>query len=920
MATWQVICDEVAGLREQMARNRHFTAAVGCLTLLTVVFYNHMSILAIPWFFLGGMASFYILFSHVSVLPNLLIMFERQQPHPTSQHPSALICTVCGDADCVRHKPDLTLTKVQPWNDIYIPERVDIALSELFELILKDYIYSWYTPLISKEEEFVNELRVTLRHIVAVVLRRVREVDLPTFILDKLVKAALSHLDVLLRAKRKAKWGEEFQDLVIKTYGNHLHCAVRNRKAELEYLRHLCELLFPVLIPANSHDNKSTQTFVREVVSGSVFLLGMDVVADPDIVNKLLMIFFDEEPFPPAIDPPSEKVILLESFCNVHPVEKSSALQYEMSEILGNHSLLFPFLQYMKRDGALNILQFCLTVEDFNRRSLVPDMTDEQKQSLHREAQDLYQLYFAPGAVDRIKFDVDIEDEMKEIVNGPYEGVTRLRTSSTLFRAYEHAYKLMENVFCPLFHHSDEYFTLMCGKRQQVLPKKPVRVVVKRSSDPIAAMHRLGSKIKGVFRSSNADSDTASMSSLDIAESESSQPTSDAELASDEEEAGMKSPIHDMSAWRVSIPRVEARLEGTKDYFVYIIAVQRIDVKEGGGEETSWEVERRYHEFHVLETKLREFHGIFDDAQLPQKRPLPFASRSLDFMEKRKDSCEKFLQTLLTKPNLRGSQLLYSFLTKSEEFVNKFLGDVNIGKLVRTMSYRVIKERGQHLDPFLQSFIASVEAPKPKAGKLEEPVDPAKHLAEKLDSPVFGDNAGLPLVRETLKEPNPDPSANYLQLNGIFDYILYLATAVFDVAPWMHQGLIVFQKLFKNSLETFLDSYLAKKLEIVQSEEQVEDIIHNLRDVLFFDDEPPRTDAQKQQRKEEAFQRMLNFFPKQLHQVIGEDKFSAGLRFVFDGLQYPKLNKQLAYTLLDIVILEAFPELSESVKEIPGET
>ena len=33
------------------------------------------------------------------------------------------------------------------------------------------------------------------------------------------------------------------------------------------------------------------------------------------------------------------------------------------------------------------------------------------------------------------------------------------------------------------------------------------------------------------------------------------------------------------------------------------------------------------------------------------------------------------------------------------------------------------------------------------------------------------------------------------------------ATAVFDVAPWMHQGLIVIQKLFKNSLETFLDRY-----------------------------------------------------------------------------------------------------------------
>ena len=46
---------------------------------------------------------------------------------------------------------------------------------------------------------------MSLRFLIAVVIRRVREIDLPTFILDRLVKAALRHLDVLLRAKRKGK-------------------------------------------------------------------------------------------------------------------------------------------------------------------------------------------------------------------------------------------------------------------------------------------------------------------------------------------------------------------------------------------------------------------------------------------------------------------------------------------------------------------------------------------------------------------------------------------------------------------------------------------------------------------------------------------------------------------------------------------
>ena len=41
-------------------------------------------------------------------------------------------------------------------------------------------------------------------------------------------------------------------------------------------------------------------------------------------------------------------------------------------------------------------------------------MTEDQKKSLHKEAQNLYQSYFTPGAVDRIEFDHDIEEEVRD--------------------------------------------------------------------------------------------------------------------------------------------------------------------------------------------------------------------------------------------------------------------------------------------------------------------------------------------------------------------------------------------------------------------------------------------------------------------------------------------------------------------------
>ncbi len=39
-----------------------------------------------------------------------------------------------------------------------------------------------------------------------------------------------------------------------------------------------------------------------------------------------------------------------------------------------------------------------------------------------------------------------------------------------------------------------------------------------------------------------------------------------------------------------------------------------------------------------------------------------------------------FLQQLLTIPNLKGSELLYSFLTSECEFTTSFLADLSLGK------------------------------------------------------------------------------------------------------------------------------------------------------------------------------------------------------------------------------------------------
>lgn len=71
--------------------------------------------------------------------------------------------------------------------------------------------------------------------------------------------------------------------------------------------------------------------------------------------------------------------------------------------------------------SLLSVLKYChhtlvsiFSVEDFNRRVLSPDVSQSEFVELHMTAKDLYKSYCAPNALDRIKFDEDIIEALRE--------------------------------------------------------------------------------------------------------------------------------------------------------------------------------------------------------------------------------------------------------------------------------------------------------------------------------------------------------------------------------------------------------------------------------------------------------------------------------------------------------------------------
>ncbi|KAM5256591.1 sorting nexin-14 isoform 11-T11 [Ctenodactylus gundi] len=842
-----------------------------CLSVASLLLNRYLHILMIFWSFVAGVVTFYCSLGPDSLLPNIFFTIKYKPKHTGLQElfPQGHSCAVCGKVKCKRHRPSLLLENYQPWLDLKISSKVDASLSEVLELVLENFVYPWYRD-VTDDESFVDELRITLRFFASVLIRRIHKVDIPSIITKKLLKAAMKHIEVIVKARQKVKNTEFLQQAALEEYGPDLHVALRSRRDELHYLRKLTELLFPYILPPKATDCRSLTLLIREILSGSVFLPSLDFLADPDTVNHLLIIFIDDSPPEKATEPPSPLVPFLQKFAEPRN-KKPSVLKLELKQIREQQDLLFRFMNFLKQEGAVHVLQFCLTVEEFNDRILRPELSNDEMLSLHEELQKIYKTYCLDESIDKIRFDPFIIEEIQRIAEGPYIDVVKLQTMRCLFEAYEHVLSLLENVFTPMFCHSDEYFRqLLRGAESPTRNSKFNRSTQKRETSGIS---RIGSKIKGVFKSTTMEG--AMLPSYGPTDGEDDFIEEGIVVMEDDspvEAVSTPNTPRNLAAWKISIPYVDffedpssERKEKKERIPVFCIDVERNDRRAVGHEPEHWSVYRRYLEFYVLESKLTEFHGTFPDAQLPSKRII--GPKNYEFLKSKREEFQEYLQKLLQHPELSNSQLLADFLSPNggeTQFLDKILPDVNLGKIIKSVPGKLMKEKGQHLEPFIMNFINSCESPKPKPSRPELTIlSPTSENNKKLFNDLFKNNANR--AENTERRQNQNYFMEVMTIEGVYDYLMYV-------------------------------------------------------DAIFCENTEPRSLQDKQKAAKQTFEEMMNYIPDLVVKCIGEDTKYESIRLLFDGLQQPVLNKQLTYVLLDIVIQELFPELNKVQKEVTSMT
>ncbi|KAK3651185.1 tRNA (guanine-N(7)-)-methyltransferase (tRNA(m7G46)-methyltransferase) [Elasticomyces elasticus] len=177
------------------------------------------------------------------------------------------------------------------------------AVDGLLDLILRDYVTSWYGA-ISSRPLFQNEIDRCIRSVLLTIAARFTDIDVIELGVARVLPMITAHLRDFYEAERVVRGktltgnvteSEELDTAVAGKYaGGKLHNAAALMhsdpvKARQSYLRALVEKVMPCVLPANMQSSRAVTVLVREIVSCAVLGPVINMLCDPDFWNQQIV-------------------------------------------------------------------------------------------------------------------------------------------------------------------------------------------------------------------------------------------------------------------------------------------------------------------------------------------------------------------------------------------------------------------------------------------------------------------------------------------------------------------------------------------------------------------------------------------------------------------------------------------------------
>ncbi|WYZ35614.1 hypothetical protein EsH8_X_000261 [Colletotrichum jinshuiense] len=180
--------------------------------------------------------------------------------------------------------------------------RISKALDELLELIIRDFVSSWYSS-ISKNPLFSNEVDKAVRDALASIRERLLELDLVDIVTMRVVPMLNAHFRDFYEAERAVRGKKlnrsvtesEELDLAIasKYKDGKLHPAASlsfpdTKLVQQDYLRNMVSGILPKVLPPSVLASRAVSAIIREIVACAVLFPVMQILAEPDTWNQVM--------------------------------------------------------------------------------------------------------------------------------------------------------------------------------------------------------------------------------------------------------------------------------------------------------------------------------------------------------------------------------------------------------------------------------------------------------------------------------------------------------------------------------------------------------------------------------------------------------------------------------------------------------
>ncbi|XP_062561253.1 sorting nexin-14-like [Armigeres subalbatus] len=405
--------------------------------------------LVIVLFFINGCAAAVFTLNHKDCVGYYIQKVKDFFGYKDYDPQSVLECDVCGNEKCSRHNRNILVH--EPWKGFLIDSALDDAVDKFFSHILEGFICNWYSQ-VSPDEEFILNIKSNLRDALCRLLIRAKELDAPTVITTRLLPTFFIHYEIIAKMLLidNVPMNRLSKTFVIDEYP--IHPAVLNRQAELSYLRGVAKVMIPRLFTQENINCKIFSNLVKELLTFWVLLPLLDVISDPNLINLLIIAATDKKQ--KEINRQSGrakpqnivKVEILKDF-----VERSrKKVECDVDTVVGEENILkdqnklYYFMQFLIKEGAVELLRFYLDVDSLNNELEDPHITTDPTKlsSLHQQSEKLLQMY-------------------QNMMKNEQEPAI----ANTLNEAHEKVKEKLEEKWRKQFSKTSEYFELIYGTR-----------------------------------------------------------------------------------------------------------------------------------------------------------------------------------------------------------------------------------------------------------------------------------------------------------------------------------------------------------------------------------------------------------------------------------------------------------------------